>query len=147
MKNLKLIQFSLAAMLALGSSSVLAEVVNINKASAQAIAHHLSGIGIKKAEAIVKYRDDNGVFESVDDLTEVKGIGEKLLAKNLADLSLSKGVVAIDASAPKVVKIGSPKKASKVKKADSADSVVTASTNKANTAKVVDDKQNGLLAK
>ena len=147
MKNLKLIQFSLAAMLALGSSSVLAEVVNINKASAQAIAHHLSGIGIKKAEAIVKYRDDNGVFESIDELTEVKGVGEKLLAKNLADLSLSTGVVAIDASAPKVVKIGSPKKTSKVEKADSADPVVTASTNKANTAKVIDDKQDGLLAK
>jgi len=147
MKNLKLIQLSVAAVLTFASSSVFAEMVNINKASAQTIAHHLSGIGIKKAAAIVKYRNDNGVFQSVDDLTEVKGIGDKLLAKNLADLSLSKGAVALDASTPKVVKISSTKKTTKAKKTDKSDAVVTASTKKASTPEVVVDKQSAKESK
>ena len=111
MKNLKLIQLSVAAMLAFGSSSVFAEMVNINKASAQTIAHHLSGIGIKKAAAIVKYRNDNGVFKSVDDLTEVKGIGDGIFKKIKADLSLTKGVTdVVEKPAKKVVKESLKKK-------------------------------------
>lgn len=40
----------------------------------------LPGVGEKKAEAIVAYRQENGPFLQVEDLLEVSGIGEKTLA-------------------------------------------------------------------
>lgn len=73
--------------------SVSAELVNINDASAAAISHHLKGIGVKKAESLVSYRELNGDFKSINDITNVKGIGEGLLKKNFADMSLTEGVV------------------------------------------------------
>ncbi|MEJ2418426.1 MAG: helix-hairpin-helix domain-containing protein [Exilibacterium sp.] len=62
--------------------------VNINSADAQSIALTLSGVGIKKAEAIVAWRQSNGRFESVEPLLEVKGIGPAILAKNRDKLQL-----------------------------------------------------------
>ncbi|MBU3022100.1 helix-hairpin-helix domain-containing protein [Aestuariibacter sp. A3R04] len=41
----------------------------------------LPGIGESKARAIVAYRDEKGYFHDVEQLTEVKGIGQKMLAK------------------------------------------------------------------
>ena len=49
--------------------------VNINTANAEQISEALKGIGQSKAEAIVAYRDANGVFKHVDELVNVKGIG------------------------------------------------------------------------
>lgn len=40
----------------------------------------IKGLGPKKAQAIVDYRKDNGAFKSVDDLKKVSGISEKLFA-------------------------------------------------------------------
>ena len=57
-------------------------VVNINTAGVQELADTLNGVGEKRAQAIVAYREANGPFTSVDQLQEVKGIGEKVLAKN-----------------------------------------------------------------
>ena len=54
--------------------------VNINTADMAAL-EALPGIGQAKAQAIIDYRAANGNFSSVEDLTQVKGIGEKLLAK------------------------------------------------------------------
>jgi len=70
------------------SSWVFASPVNINSASAEEIASSLSGIGPKKAEAIVAYRKAHGPFKSVDDLSQVKGIGSKTIAKNVQDILL-----------------------------------------------------------
>jgi competence protein ComEA len=56
--------------------------VNINTADAQAIAENLNGIGIKKAEAIIEYRKAHGPFKTLDDLKEVKGIGDATVANN-----------------------------------------------------------------
>lgn len=56
--------------------------VNINTASAQQIAKLLNGVGIKKAEAIVAYRTQNGPFKSSADLMKVKGLGTATLQKN-----------------------------------------------------------------
>ncbi|MBK9664640.1 MAG: helix-hairpin-helix domain-containing protein [Gammaproteobacteria bacterium] len=47
----------------------------------QPLADALQGVGLKKAEAIVAYRNEHGPFKSVDDLVNVKGIGEKSLEK------------------------------------------------------------------
>jgi len=73
--------------------TVYAEPVNINKADAKTLAKSISGIGPSKAEAIVAYRHKHGPFKSVHELTKVKGIGEKLIIKNQADLLLSDAVV------------------------------------------------------
>jgi competence protein ComEA len=61
------------------AQSQAAQPVNINTADAATLAGALRGIGLKKAEAIVAYRGENGPFKSVDDLVNVKGIGERTL--------------------------------------------------------------------
>ncbi|MGL4351247.1 MAG: ComEA family DNA-binding protein, partial [Plesiomonas shigelloides] len=48
----------------------------------------LSGIGRRKAEAIVEYRTRHGAFSDVRQLLEVKGIGEGILKKNRERISL-----------------------------------------------------------
>ena len=74
--------------LAIYSGFIAAATVNINTADANELASAIKGIGIKKAEAIVDYRNKVGSFSSVEDLTNVKGIGEKLLEKNAGTISL-----------------------------------------------------------
>lgn len=61
--------------------------IRLNQASLQQL-QQLSGIGEKKAQAILDYRQKNGGFKSVDELQNIKGIGPKLLAKNRDRLSL-----------------------------------------------------------
>ena len=53
----------------------------INTASAEEIADVLPGVGEKKAQAIVAYREKNGAFQSAEELEAIKGIGPKLRAK------------------------------------------------------------------
>ena len=64
----------------------LAGPVNINTTDAVTISEELKGIGLSKAEAIVEYRDKHGPFKSVDDLSLVKGIGERTVEINRADI-------------------------------------------------------------
>ncbi|MFH1533169.1 MAG: helix-hairpin-helix domain-containing protein [Pseudomonadota bacterium] len=52
--------------------------VNINLADAATLTA-LSGIGLKKAEAIVRHRAGNGWFSAAEDLQAVKGIGSKTI--------------------------------------------------------------------
>lgn len=58
------------------------EIVNINSADAMTL-QKVKGIGKKKAQAIVEYRNANGSFASVDDLLKIKtsGINKKWLDK------------------------------------------------------------------
>jgi len=77
--------------LLLVSFNIFAAPVDINKASAQEMSESLKGVGLKKADAIVAYRKANGPFSSIDDLANVKGIGEKTIAKNKDNLQISKG--------------------------------------------------------
>ncbi len=58
--------------------------VQINSADAATIAKELSGIGLKRAQAIVDYRKQNGPFRSADELALVKGIGSKTIERNRA---------------------------------------------------------------
>ncbi len=71
-----------------GSPVVAVQKVSLNKADADTLASILNGVGIKKAEAIVAYRKANGKFKSINQLTEVKGIGESILEKNKALITL-----------------------------------------------------------
>ncbi|MEC3883175.1 helix-hairpin-helix domain-containing protein [Halobacillus sp. HZG1] len=54
------------------------EKLSINRASASEM-ETLNGIGPSKAASIIKYREENGPFASVEDLVNVPGIGEKTL--------------------------------------------------------------------
>lgn len=62
--------------------------VSINNASAAEIAETLSGIGLAKAEAIVSYREENGSFESIEQLQMVKGIGPATIERNRDRIAL-----------------------------------------------------------
>ena len=56
--------------------------ININEADANLIAQTLKGVGLKKAEAIVAYRQTYGDFANIHELAEVRGIGTATLEKN-----------------------------------------------------------------
>lgn len=56
--------------------------IDLNTATAEQIAAALIGIGPAKAQAIVDYRTEKGSFVSIDELTEVQGIGPATLERN-----------------------------------------------------------------
>ena len=56
------------------------EVIDLNTASVADLTRR-PGSGEKRAQAIVDYRESSGPFQSVEELTEVKGIGEGILAQ------------------------------------------------------------------
>ncbi len=62
--------------------------VNINKAEAKELAFVLHNIGKSKAESIVNYREDHGLFTSKKQLLNIKGIGADTLKKNEALITL-----------------------------------------------------------
>jgi len=64
--------------------------VDINTADAETISAELNGIGLSKAKAIVDYRTKHGPFSSPEDLSLVKGIGDRTVEKNLSDIKVSK---------------------------------------------------------
>jgi len=64
------------------------KVVNINTASAAELAR-LPRVGDKLAERIVAHRQQHGAFRRVEDLMEVKGIGEKMFQGLQAYLAVS----------------------------------------------------------
>lgn len=70
------------------SQEAMLTSVNINTASAAELAEGLTGIGVSKAEAIVRYREQFGPFESVDELSEVTGIGDSTVEKNRRVISI-----------------------------------------------------------
>jgi competence protein ComEA len=94
----------LAVVLSIISLSSFAEVININKADAAAFQHYLKGVGVKKAESIVKYRTEHKRFKTVAEIKEVRGIGEKIFKKIKENLSLTEGVVSVSKTKAKVVK-------------------------------------------
>ena len=64
-----------------------AGLVNINTATKEQLMT-LDGIGEIKAQAILDYRRENGDFYTIDELTEVTGIGEKTLEKIRAQITV-----------------------------------------------------------
>ena len=66
--------------------SLMFAAVDINSASVKELTK-LKGIGVKKAEAIVKYRKKH-CFKSVDELLKIEGIGKKILEKNKKDIKV-----------------------------------------------------------
>ena len=64
------------------TQQAVSDKLNINTASASDIQKALIGIGAKKAEAIVQYREKHGNFTAAEQLLEVQGIGKATLEKN-----------------------------------------------------------------
>lgn len=70
------------------SHAVALASININRADAQTLAEGLKGIGLSKAQEIIRYRETYGPFASVDELAEVKGVGVSTVDKNRTVLTL-----------------------------------------------------------
>lgn len=84
-------QLAVAVALMLSNIAFAAEPtgpVNINTASAEELAQAINGVGIKRAEAIVRHRDEHGTFASVDELAQVRGISAATVEKNRSRISV-----------------------------------------------------------
>jgi competence protein ComEA len=62
------------------AAAAATQVINLNTATASQIAG-LPGIGPKTADLIVQYRQKNGNFKKVEEIMNVRGIGEKTFLK------------------------------------------------------------------
>jgi competence protein ComEA len=100
---MKIKSLFIAALLSLASFSVSAETVNLNKADAAALDYYLSGVGEVRSKEIVKYRDEHKKFKSIEEVKDVKGIGEVIYNKIKSSLSLTNGVVSAPAKSEKKV--------------------------------------------
>ena len=69
---------------------VSTEVVNLNSATADQIAT-LPGIGPKTADLVVQYRVKNGPFKKIEEIMNVRGIGEKSFLKMKDRLTVAQG--------------------------------------------------------
>lgn len=61
--------------------------INLNKADVSMLTGSFKGIGKKRAEAIIAYRDSHQGFKSIDELAEVKGLGVHFVEINHDKLS------------------------------------------------------------
>ena len=68
------------------SMQVVADPVDINTADVSILAGAIDGVGEKKAATIIDYRDAHGPFNSVDELSKVKGIGAQTVDRNRHNL-------------------------------------------------------------
>lgn len=64
------------------------EKISINEATAEQLSAAMNGVGLKKAQAIVSYREQYGPFTAVEQLKEVPGIGNSLIERNAERLKL-----------------------------------------------------------
>ena len=68
------------------SAAAFAGPVNVNTADAATLAAELKGVGEKTAMAIVAYREEHGPFKAIEDLKNVKGVGDKVIENNLENI-------------------------------------------------------------
>ena len=73
-------EFSVQQAVAAEPEVATVQSVNINTATLAEL-EALPGIGAVSAQRIIDYRNERGPFSAVDQLVEVKGIGEKSLEK------------------------------------------------------------------
>ncbi|MGQ3888699.1 ComEA family DNA-binding protein [Legionella sp. CNM-1927-20] len=66
--------------------SITDKQINLNTADIKLLTKSAKGIGAKRAQAIIKYRQDHGKFKSVNDLAQVPGFGQKFVTSHLEEL-------------------------------------------------------------
>ncbi|HSL21269.1 MAG TPA: helix-hairpin-helix domain-containing protein [Vicinamibacterales bacterium] len=71
---------ALAVFATVASAQQAKTVVNLNTATSAQL-QDLPGVGVKTAERIIEYRQKNGGFKKIEELMNVKGIGEKSFLK------------------------------------------------------------------
>ena len=81
-------KFLITAAAALFSAAAFAGPVNINTADAETLDAELHGVGPVIAQRIVEYRETHGEFRAANDLTAVRGIGDKVVANNAENILL-----------------------------------------------------------
>jgi competence protein ComEA len=84
----RLLQLVIAAA-AFAAGAAFAGPVNINTADAATLASELTGVGPALAQAIVKDRQEHGNFATPEALTRVKGIGDRIVEMNKANILVS----------------------------------------------------------
>ena len=67
---------------------LFAETININTADKETLMSAIKGVGEKRAEAIIAYREDHGSFKSIEELANVRGVGPSIVESNMDNLSL-----------------------------------------------------------
>ena len=86
---MEIIKKTLLAVCLLIPTLLFAETVNINTADKEALMTLIKGVGEKRAEAIIAYREQNGSFKSVEELADVRGVGPSIVEKNMDNLSVT----------------------------------------------------------
>lgn len=89
--SMMLAVFAAAPAVASQPSAVQAEqteTLNVNTANAEELSMIMVGVGVKRAEQIIKLREQLGGFTELEQLLDVKGIGLKTLEKNRPLISL-----------------------------------------------------------
>lgn len=77
-----------ALLVALPFCSFAGAAININTADSEALVEGMKGVGPQKAMAIVRYRQQYGPFQHIDDLSQVDGIGQKTVDRNRDNLTV-----------------------------------------------------------
>lgn len=70
----------LIALLVVPGFVIAGDKININTASRDQLCE-LTGVGPAIADRIIEYREKNGPFKSIEEITQVKGIGEGIFLK------------------------------------------------------------------
>jgi len=83
-----LLSLMMVMLLSMGFA-VAADKVNINTATKEELVM-LPGVGESTADAIIMYREQNGSFKNVEELDNVKGIGDKKMEKLSGQVTVSK---------------------------------------------------------
>jgi competence protein ComEA len=78
---------ALAEPAAKSETVAMQKIVHLNKSTIDDLVT-LKGIGHKKAQAILAYREQIGAFKSLQELTQIKGIGDKILKDNKERLKI-----------------------------------------------------------
>ncbi|KTD06777.1 ComEA family DNA-binding protein [Legionella jamestowniensis] len=60
--------------------------INLNTADVNTLSKSVKGIGKKRAEAIVRYREEHHGFKTLEELSQVKGLGKQFVKNNLSKL-------------------------------------------------------------
>ncbi|STX50827.1 competence protein ComEA [Legionella busanensis] len=68
------------------SISITDKQINLNTADIKLLTKSVKGIGTKRAESIIKYRQEHGNFKAVNDLAQVPGFGQKFINSHLEEL-------------------------------------------------------------
>ncbi|MDR3501576.1 MAG: helix-hairpin-helix domain-containing protein [Legionella sp.] len=68
-------------------ASLASKKIDLNKADVSSLIGSFKGIGKKRAEAIIAYRTSHQGFKSIEELAEVKGIGQRFVTANKEKLN------------------------------------------------------------